>query len=581
MKNKRILSDFFVIMGFMRSRMALYLFGLIGVVIVDASFTLIVPFIMKDMFDAAVIQDMQKLKQGVLIASVEVVTACILFGLTTMSMRISVNRTLTDIRKAVFRQVQALPVSHFEKKHTGDIISRVSNDMKGVEVVISGPLRFFLLALVTGVGSAAAMFLLDWKIGSILIVFAFFSALISSRYSMRIRTVSQNVQKALAALTERVSDIFGGISVVKIFPVKEDFVQKFQNENELVSRLIIERTKKEAFLSSLNFFISWINFGGIVAVGSLMIMKGSSELGKIIAIINLLGGVNFMIKRLGDTMAQLVSNFTQVERVVDLLNFEIEPERYPGEMLTVSDAMISFRNVGFAYDEDKAVLSGIDFSVSSGQVAALAGPSGGGKSTVMKLLLGFYPPSAGNIFINGKSLGAYSLKELRSLMAYVPQDSYLFDGTIYDNIMYGNPDADEDDIYRAAAAAHADSFIKDFSDGYSTEVGERGIKLSGGQKQRIAIARALLKDAPILLLDEATSSLDSISEQLVQDALSVLMENRTVLVIAHRLSTIQNADKIFVVENGRVVEQGKHHELIAEDGVYARLCALQFSSKSG
>jgi ABC-type multidrug transport system fused ATPase/permease subunit len=238
--------------------------------------------------------------------------------------------------------------------------------------------------------------------------------------------------------------------------------------------------------------------------------------------------------------------------------------------------LIDFLNVTFAYNGGENILKSISFGVPQGQFVAFAGPSGGGKSTLFKLLLGCYPVKDGTIFVDGKPMHAYSLADLRDRIAYVPQDAYLFSGTILENIRYGKPSASEEQIVAAAKAAFAHDFVVEFPGGYQTVVGERGARLSGGQRQRIAIARALLKDAPILLLDEATSALDSESEQIVQRALEVLMKGRTTLVIAHRFSTIVNADAIYVIDGGKVVEQGKHAELMSRQGVYANLYEMQF-----
>jgi ABC-type multidrug transport system fused ATPase/permease subunit len=272
------------------------------------------------------------------------------------------------------------------------------------------------------------------------------------------------------------------------------------------------------------------------------------------------------------------------DRILELLDSPVEPERYPlqpGAQGNPQDALIQFDRVTFGYNGDQNILNSVSFTIQSGQFVAFAGPSGGGKSTLFKLLLGCYPAKDGAIYVSGREIPEYRLADLRELFAYVPQDAYLFSGTIQENIRYGKPGASESEIQAAAKAAFAHEFITEFPSGYQTVVGERGARLSGGQRQRIAIARALLKDAPILLLDEATSALDSESEQIVQQALEVLMRGRTTLVIAHRFSTILSADRIYVMDEGHVAEQGSHDELIAARGLYARLYDQQFKlSKS-
>jgi ABC-type multidrug transport system fused ATPase/permease subunit len=238
--------------------------------------------------------------------------------------------------------------------------------------------------------------------------------------------------------------------------------------------------------------------------------------------------------------------------------------------------VLGFQNVYFSYADGRSTLQGITFDIQEGHVAAVVGPSGSGKSTIFRLLMDYYPVKSGSVSILGKALHSYALRDLRNLFAFVPQDAYLYTGTVMENIRYGRPDASEDEITAAATAAYAHQFIQELPEGYQTLVGERGARLSGGQRQRVAIARALLKKAPFLLLDEATSALDSESETLVQQALDVLMRGRTTIVIAHRLSTIENADIIYVVDNGRVVERGKHQELIGKEGLYHHLYELQF-----
>jgi ATP-binding cassette subfamily B protein len=318
-------------------------------------------------------------------------------------------------------------------------------------------------------------------------------------------------------------------------------------------------------------------------------MGGTVEVGTVWAITHLFGNASFMFGSVGDFVTQVQRALAGASRVFELLDWPVEQEKVAQPQKSVpwseqKESMITIRDLAFGYEGDDAgdsgddveVLRGISMSAGQGQVVALVGPSGGGKSTIVKLLLGFYPVRDGQIAIDGKLIEAYPLPQLRSMMAYVPQDAYLFDGTIEENIRYGKPDASREQIVAAAQAANAHDFVMEQPDGYDTPVGERGAKLSGGQRQRIAIARALIKDAPVLLLDEATSALDSESEQQVQDALGVLMEGRTTVAIAHRLSTVENADTIVVIDDGRVVEEGRHEELVGQGGLYTRLYELQF-----
>jgi ATP-binding cassette subfamily B protein len=297
--------------------------------------------------------------------------------------------------------------------------------------------------------------------------------------------------------------------------------------------------------------------------------------------------VNYFVYSLGGTVSRIQAALAAADRILTMMDEPLEPERFAAptagaareQATTGARATIEFEGVKFGYNGGPNILDGLSLAIQPGQVAAFAGPSGGGKSTLFKLLLGCYPLKGGEILVDGVDLAHLRLHDLRERIAYVPQDAYLFSGSIYDNIRFGKPDARDEDVYAAARAAFADEFIREFPAGYETTVGERGARLSGGQRQRIAIARALLKNAPILLLDEATSALDSESEHLVQQALEVLMRGRTTLVIAHRLSTIINAEQIFVIDRGQVVERGRHEELMAQKGVYANLVDLQFQAR--
>jgi ATP-binding cassette, subfamily B, bacterial len=388
--------------------------------------------------------------------------------------------------------------------------------------------------------------------------------------------VSDKIQANMGTMTERLTDLLAGFHIIKMFPIENLIMGRYKDANSETMRLCIRKARIGAFLDSTNFLLIWLSFGGALSAGAYMILYKYIDFGTMLAVINLLNGVVFMFTSLGNFIAQIQGSLAGANRVFELLDEPVEPERYVLKKTEDTAAMVELQDIGFSYNGTDRVLDGVSLSIGKGQMAALVGPSGGGKSTVLKMLLGYYPPQEGNIVVNAKSIGQYSLTELRDMMAYVPQDAYLFDGTVEENIWYGRPKATREEVIAAAEAANAHGFITELPEGYATKVGERGTRLSGGQKQRIAIARALLKNAPILLLDEATSALDSESEQLVQDALNRLMQGRTTIAVAHRLSTIRHADVIYVIEGGEVVEKGNHTELAEGEGLYNRLYELQF-----
>ncbi len=330
-------------------------------------------------------------------------------------------------------------------------------------------------------------------------------------------------------------------------------------------------------------FIRALSHLGFYIIGSIFRTRGEITVGTMLAGVRLSGGALWIFHGLGNFIRNIQESLAGADRIFEIMDApkeELRGEDSAGKVDSgekcAEKRILVFQDVSFGYQDRNPVFSGLNFSVRKNEVVALVGSSGGGKSTLLKLLLGFYNADAGKILLYGRSLHHYSLTELRSCFAYVPQNTYLFDGTIGENISYGSPGASPERIEECARSANAHDFITGLSEGYDSVVGERGVHLSGGQRQRIAIARALLKDAPILLLDEATASLDSESEQEVQKALEVLMRDRTVIVVAHRLSTVRKADRILVMESGRIVEEGSHEELIERNGRYAELYSLQF-----
>jgi ATP-binding cassette subfamily B protein len=318
--------------------------------------------------------------------------------------------------------------------------------------------------------------------------------------------------------------------------------------------------------------MEFINNFVLITIGALMSVFGITDLGTVFAILSIQGNVSAMFMNFGSAWGMVQESISAAEMIEEV--FEAVPENYENTTVEKRNSSIAvrFENVIFAYDKEK-VLDGISLEVRRGETAALVGNSGGGKSTVIRLMPEFYKICSGHIYIDGADIKSYPLKQLRSKIAYVPQDSYLFEETIMENIRFGKPDASDKEVYEAARLANAHDFIKELPEGYNTITGERGETLSGGQRQRIAIARAFLKDAPILLLDEATSALDKENERLVQQSLETLMKGRTTMVVAHRLSTIRNADVIYVIKNGHVIQKGKHNDLLKE-GLYRELVEL-------
>ena len=566
----------------MKSRLWVYIPStVINNTLVSIFLNIILAFILKSILDAATSGDAALMQRGLWLAISAFVVGCPSICIFGYVINWCVKKTVTDIRMRTFSHILALPMNLSEQRHSGDLISRMTNDLDAMSDIFAQRIQDLIFAVVHGLIAMGAIFILDWRFGVIVSLLGFSTVLVNTPFAKPLRQISDMIQERTGALTERLMDLLHGLSVTKMFHIEQTIHQRYLSENEAMSTATIRRSQLDGALGVCNYLIENLRRIGLLALGLLLILKGDPiKVGTIAAIIHLQGNAEVFFSNFGSFITSLQSALAGAGRVFDLLDTSTEPEQYTAFDTSIvvppefASQMVEMKNLTFGYAENGTVLHGIDISVEAGAVAALVGPSGGGKSTIIKLLLGFYPLNAGNIIINGQSLGAYSLSQLRSLMAYVPQDAYLFDGTIEENISYGKPAAKKAEIIAVSKSANAHDFIVEQPEGYQTRIGERGAKLSGGQRQRIAIARALLKDAPILLLDEATSALDSESEQLVQEALSVLMNGRATIAIAHRLSTIEHADVIYVIDGGKIIEQGKHGGLLANRGLYRRLHRL-------
>jgi ATP-binding cassette subfamily B protein len=569
-------NEFFKLFQMIKPKSRSYFTGLLVFTFTEVSFYISSPLAMKYMIDAAINKDMPLLWNGIFLMLTVSLCGGILFVNFMYLYIISVARITAGIRTQVFSHTLHLPVQYFEQKHSGEILSRMTNDVNTMENAYDWPLWTALVTLIAGTGSAVVMLILDWRVSLFLILTSILFTIINSKFAAVIGKISGEIQKNLGKLTESIGNVLSGFPVIKIFYLEQRMQGQFEIYNQAILVQSKARVNQSAWLDSYNFLVSWVNFGGILAVGAILAGKRLVEFGTIIALVNLLWHVNKMIREFGGYIAQFQGYLAGTRRVIELKEEAEEPAQsriMPGQS---RGEMIEMRAVSFSYDGKRKVLDGFNLSVKEYQTVALVGPSGGGKSTVFKLLLGFYPPMEGDVKINGKGMEYLSINGLREMIAYVPQDAFMFEGTIAENIAYGRPDANMTDIVLAAKAAHAHEFIQNTEQGYDTPVGEHGTKLSGGQRQRIAIARAFLKDAPILLLDEATSSLDSQNEQLIQEALRELGSNKTVIIIAHRLSTIEGADVIFVMDGGKVIDKGKHEKLLANEGLYQKLYDAQF-----
>ena len=566
----------FRLLKFLKKRWFLYSLGLIGSSFINFAFNCIAAYGLKYLTDAGINHNIHLLYHGLIYMGLGILLITLFFPFLSYAFDYSVKKTTGEIRKTLFKKIELLPMKYIESHHSGDLISRLTNDVSTAENAYSWQINMVLMSLISGIGSGAVLIFMNWKLALIAVVFGLLNVLVNAKYVKPIKKASDEVQKALSDSTQKLSDIIAGTHIIRIFNMSKRIILSYINLNNNIYNWAFRRVKLNSQLSAIGSLFGFMNFIGIVAIGSIMVIHGQSTFGTLIAFIQMQNGLFWMFNSLGNFITQLQSSLAGAQRIIDILDMPSEEEKPHVDIDTSCKTAVEFDNVSFNYENKENILDGLNLTVMKNQNIALVGSSGCGKSTVYKLLLGYYRYKSGEIKIFGKQLEDYSIYDLRSIMAYVPQDNYLFNGTIEDNIRYGKSDATREEVEKAAKAAYAHDFITKLPEGYDTVVGERGARISGGERQRIAIARALLKNAPILLLDEATSSLDSESEQQVQKALEVLMKGRTTLVVAHRLSTIMNADMIYVLSNGKIAESGNHNDLLKLNGIYSYLYNIQF-----
>jgi subfamily B ATP-binding cassette protein MsbA len=487
-------------------------------------------------------------------------------------------RVVSDLRQQLYRHLVALSLRFFADRRTGEIVSRLTNDVTTLQAAVTDNLVTLLQQLITLVGGVFFLFWLDWRLTTIILIGIPMVTLTMVYLGRKIRKAAGETQDKLAEASAVLDETIAGIRIVKSFARESYEIDRFNAKVEDTFTAALKRVKITAVLAPLIGFMAFMSITLTLWFGGYEVIQGHLSPGDLVAFLIYTMLVAGPIAALSGLYSQFQVALGASERLFELLDLQPEiadaPDAYPIPPII---GQVRFGAVSFEYDSSLPVLHDVSLEIKPGQVVALVGPSGAGKTTLVNLIPRFYDVSAGRLTIDGHDIRQVTGLSLRQQIGIVPQETALFSDTIRENIRYGQLEASQADIEAAARAANAHEFIVRLPQGYNTLVGERGIKLSGGQRQRVAIARAILKNPRILILDEATSSLDSESEQLVQEALERLMKSRTTFVIAHRLSTIINADWIVVLDAGRVIEQGTHAHLMGqEDGLYRKLHALQF-----
>ena len=490
-------------------------------------------------------------------------------------------KIVNDIREALYRHLQKLSLSYFDKRKTGNIMSNLTNDVTALQTAIAGNLISFVQEAVILIGSLGSMLLLYWKLTLLTLVIVPLVVFTIRFFGSRLRGAGHRVQGKMADITALLEESVSGIRIIRSFNREEFEIERFMEQNDSNFWALMSTVRLTALLTPFIQFFAAIAVTAIIWYGGMSVIDGEMTAGSLIAFLIYAINLANPVRRISEIYGDIQKSLAAADRVFETLDTEPDVKEKPDAIeLPKVQGEICFNHVNFSYDEDHPALIDFNLDVKPGEVVALVGPSGAGKSTVTNLLPRFYDVTDGSITIDGTDIRDVTFSSLRQQIGLVPQETMLFNASIRENILYGRLDATDEEIELAAKAANAEEFMLQLPQGYDTLVGDRGNSLSGGQHQRIAIARAILKDPRILILDEATSALDTESEKIVQVALERLMEGRTSIVIAHRLSTIRDADKIVVIDHGRIVEEGTHTGLLNKGGLYAHLHAVQFNEKA-
>lgn len=549
--------------------------------VLAAAGNLYVPWIIKDVIDSVLAEKnaemLNIIAAGIII--IFFIRGVCFYGQNYLMSYVG-ERVIIDIRSAVYEKLQRLSVSFYDKNKTGTIMSYVTNDVSALQAAMVQNTIDMITEGSVLIGSITAMVYLDWK----LTLFTFctfpFVLWLMDFFGKRIRKSGRRIQECTADITSILQETVSSARVIKSF-VREDYeIERFCNQNFANFRANMKNAQLMALLTPVIEFVAAIGVTAIIWYGGHGVINGDLTAGSLVAFLVYAVNISNPVKRLTRVVGSIQKALAAAQRVFDVLDMKEEIAEIPGaKALPQIEGSVEFKDVSFAYDKGEPVLKDVSFKAEPGEVIAIVGPSGAGKSTIANLLPRFYDTTSGSISIDGNNIAEVKVASLREQVGIVPQETVLFNGSLYDNILYGRLEATREEVEAAAKAANAHNFIMEFPNGYETMLGDRGLNLSGGQRQRIAIARAILKNPRVLVLDEATSALDTESERIVQEALDRLMVGRTSFVIAHRLSTIKNADKILVLQRGRIVEVGTHDELMANNKLYSHLYNIQYREK--
>ncbi|HXR65971.1 MAG TPA: ABC transporter ATP-binding protein [Ktedonobacteraceae bacterium] len=542
---------------------------------------LIFPWVIQRLLDSVFLRHDQGLLNQIALLLLVVFFLSMLFGFGQNYLTSYVSeRLVADLRKQIHTHLQGLSLAFFNTRRVGETMSRVTTDVTRVQTGLTTNILGLAQQVVTLVGAVAIIAVLDWRLTLLIVLIVPLVLLLALFFGRRFRGYSKAVQEELGAVSTLLEETLSSRRVVKAFAREPYEIARFDSGVEKAFSMSMHLTRARAIFIPMMSFLAFVAVVVVIWFGGTEVLAGHLTPGQLVSFVIYMVLIAGPVAQLGTFYSQTQEALGAAERIFELL--DAPPERADASeavKLPSLAGQIVFDHVSFGYTPDILVLSDLSLTLPAGKTVALVGPSGAGKTTITGLIPRLYEPDSGHIFIDGYDLCDVNIRSLREQIALVPQEPTLFGGTIRENIAYGRLDATQAEVEAAAVAANAAEFIAHLPQGYETLVGERGVKLSAGQRQRIAIARAVLRDPRILILDEATASLDNESEALVQDALHRLTRQRTTLVIAHRLTTVEDADQILVLDQHRIIEQGRHAELLARGGLYARLYNRQFNEE--
>lgn len=550
-----------------------YITMLLLISIVEAAMPIVAAFVYIDIFNATLTEDYDLLLRGSLLFAASLLVAITLLPVTKFRFSVIVKGVMKDLRQDVYDRIIRTGPSEIDFKHSGDILTRSTDDLNRIEEIFANHFRVIAQALVYCLGSIITMLVLEWRFSIALVMLCIFSSYIIMKNSESASSVGRVIQQKLGELTQRFIDTYSGLQVIKLYSMQNKVIEKNKAENKQYSDAIVKQGIIFGRLDSWTYVLNFLNYTGVIAIGILLILVGQMELGILIAFAQLQWNMSQSFLQLGNTFVSLNTSFVSYERLTGILNFQREE---PAPVSTEQNALpMSLCDISY-HIADIQVLSDIHLDLAPDKRIAVVGESGSGKSTLIKILAGLYTPTGGGITSNGNMYGLNHLVLYRSESAYLSQEPFIFKGTVYDNILYGNCGADRDQVERAAKLALAHDFIMSLSLGYETVISEQGKDLSGGQRQRIALSRLFLKNSALMLFDEATSALDPESEEKIQQAIRQVSSGKCIIQSTHLIEAITDYDEILVLHGGQIVERGTHQQLMEQGGKYRSMVESKF-----